>query len=213
MGAGSKYSWEEVLAIARVKLANPVGQLGPVFWEEKAREGQLPPILMERMRKGGDLSKYMNRHHVEMQRAIQEIVVSKKVQGRSHKTNKIYNFITSCYIPAVDLAKMRRDMSEDEAEDAEDAEDDRAVQSPEPTINRLERQISASVLAKTRAKRARLSIGTQDQETAMGTQDQETSPKSVQEEDIEEETQDKEEVIARVMTKRVRGRSYAQNII
>ena len=213
MGAGSKYSWEEVLAIARVKLANPVGQLGPVFWEEKAREGQLPPILMERMRKGGDLSKYMNRHQIEMQRAIQEIVVSKKVQGRSHKTNKIYNFITSCYIPAVDLAKMRRDMSEDEAEDAEDAEDDRAVQSPEPTINRLERQISASVLAKTRAKRARLSIGTQDQETAMGTQDQETSPKSVQEEDIEEETQDKEEVIARVMTKRVRGRSYAQNII
>lgn len=213
MGAGSKYSWEEVLAIARVKLANPVGQLGPVFWEEKAREGQLPPILMERMRKGGDLSKYMNRHQIEMQRAIQEIVVSKKVQGRSHKTNKIYNFINSCYIPAVDLAKMRRDMSEDEAEDAEDAEDDRAVQSPEPTINRLERQISASVLAKTRAKRARLSIGTQDQETAMGTQDQETSPKSVQEEDIEEETQDKEEVIARVMTKRVRGRSYAQNII
>ena len=213
MGAGSKYSWEEVLAIARVKLANPVGQLGPVFWEEKAREGQLPPILMERMRKGGDLSKYMNRHQIEMQRAIQEIVVSKKVQGRSHKTNKIYNFINSCYIPAVDLAKMRRDMSEDEAEDAEDAEDDRAVQSPEPTINRLERQISASVLAKTRAKRARLSIGTQDQETAMGTQDQETSPKSVQEEDIEEETQDKEEVIARVMTKRVRGRSYTQNII
>ena len=210
MGAGNRYSKEEVLAIARVELANPEVQLGPVFWQEKAREGQLPPILMERMRKGGDLSKYMNRHQIEMQRAIQEIVVSKKVQGRSHKTNKIYNFITSCYIPAVDLAKMRRDLSDAEAEDAED---DRAVQSPEPTINRLERQISASVLAKTRAKRARLSIGTQDQETAMGTQDQETSPKSVQEEDIEEETQDKEEVIARVMTKRVRGRSYAQNII
>jgi hypothetical protein len=81
-------------------------KLGPVFWEEKAREGQLPPILIERIGKGEDLSKCMNRHQIEIQRAIQEIVVSEKVQGRSHKTIKIYNFIISCYILGVDIARL-----------------------------------------------------------------------------------------------------------
>ena len=89
MGGGNWYTWEEVLAMARVKLANPEVQLGSVWWEQKAREDQLPPVLIERIRKGGDLPKYISRHPQEIQRAIQEIVVSKKVKGRSHKTKKI----------------------------------------------------------------------------------------------------------------------------
>ena len=53
---------------------------------------------------------------------------------------------------------------------------------------------------------------TQDQEIVMDTQDQETS----QEVDPGQEEHllvEEEEVIARVMAKRVRGRSYTQNII
>ena len=88
MGAGNRYSKEEVLAIARVELANPEVQLGPVFWQEKAREGQLPPILMERMRNGGDPAKFINRHEDQIQTAMQEIVQSNKVQGKSHKTKQ-----------------------------------------------------------------------------------------------------------------------------
>ena len=84
MGAGKCYSREEILALARIKVANPEKQLGPAFWEEQARENQLPPILMARIRMGGDLAKYLNRHEPEIARAITEIIMETPVRGRSH---------------------------------------------------------------------------------------------------------------------------------
>ena len=84
MGGGKWYSREEILALARIKVANPEKQLGPAFWEEQARENQLPPILMARIRMGGDLAKYLNRHEPEIARAITEIIMETPVRGRSH---------------------------------------------------------------------------------------------------------------------------------
>jgi hypothetical protein len=84
MGAGKTYTAGEILAIANVKLANPGVQLGPVWWEQMAADERLPQVLTDRIREGGDISKFINRHPNVISDAITEIVMSKSVKGRSH---------------------------------------------------------------------------------------------------------------------------------
>ena len=50
--------WRQVLGrggtgIAKVIIARPDGQHGPVFWESLASEGFLAPVLMARIMQGG----------------------------------------------------------------------------------------------------------------------------------------------------------------
>ena len=57
MGGGAKYSQEEVREIAKVIMARPDGQHGPVFWERLASEGLLAPVHMARIMQRGDTRK------------------------------------------------------------------------------------------------------------------------------------------------------------
>jgi hypothetical protein len=84
MGAGKPYNSEEILAMARVKMANPRVKLGPVWWERMAEQERLPQVLIERVRGGGDPSKFLSRYPNVISEAITEIVLSKTVTGRSH---------------------------------------------------------------------------------------------------------------------------------
>ena len=83
MGAGDAYNALEIKAIAQVKLANPELQLGPVWWEKMAEEKRLPQILIQRIREGGDIPKFIHRHPNVISEAITEIVMSKTAAGRS----------------------------------------------------------------------------------------------------------------------------------
>ena len=103
MGAGKLYTQDEIIALARVKMANPGKQLGPVWWQDQARMNKLPDILMARMREGGDPSKYLARHEDKINTVITELVLANQVRGRSKQKNVT---ITSCYILAVDVIKM-----------------------------------------------------------------------------------------------------------
>ena len=84
MGAGDAYNALEIKAIAQVKLANPELQLGPVWWEQMASDERLPEVLIDRIREGGDISKFINRHPDVISEAITEIVMSRTFTGRSH---------------------------------------------------------------------------------------------------------------------------------
>jgi hypothetical protein len=84
MGAGKTYTAGEIMAMAKVKLANPGVLLGPVWWEQMAAEERLPQVLIDRIKEGGDISKFINRHPNVISEAITEIVMSRTVTGRSH---------------------------------------------------------------------------------------------------------------------------------
>ena len=72
MGAGGKYTEEEVRELAKVIMARPDGQHGTVFWESLASEGLLAPVLMARIMQGGDLAKFLNRHWEEVMLTVEE---------------------------------------------------------------------------------------------------------------------------------------------
>jgi hypothetical protein len=84
MGAGKTYTALEIKAIAQVKLANQEHQLGPAWWERMAEEKRLPQILLERIRNGGDIAKFINRNPILISEAITKLVMSKTAAGRSH---------------------------------------------------------------------------------------------------------------------------------
>ena len=84
MGAGKPYTAGEIMAMAKIKLANPGVQLGPVWWQQMAADDLLPQVLIVRIREGGDIPKFLNRYPNVISEAINEIVMSKTVTGRSH---------------------------------------------------------------------------------------------------------------------------------
>ena len=84
MGAGKPYTAGEIMAMAKIKLANPGVQLGPVWWQQMAAHDRLPQVLIVRIREGGDIPKFLSRYPNVISEAITEIVMSKTVTGRSH---------------------------------------------------------------------------------------------------------------------------------
>ena len=80
MGGGAKYSQEEVREIAKVIMARPDGQHGPVFWERLASEGLLAPVLMARIMTGGDLAKFVNRHRPELMLMVEEEMKKRRLE-------------------------------------------------------------------------------------------------------------------------------------
>ena len=80
MGRGDSYSQEEVREIAKVIMARPEGQHGPVFWERLANEGLLAPVLMARIMTGGDLAKFVNRHRPELMLMVEEEMKKRRLE-------------------------------------------------------------------------------------------------------------------------------------
>ena len=80
MGGGAKYSQEEVREIAKVIMARPDGQHGPVFWERLASEGLLAPVLMARIMQGGDLAKFLNWHRPEVMLMVEEEMNKRRLE-------------------------------------------------------------------------------------------------------------------------------------
>ena len=79
MGGGAKYTEEEVRGIALVIMARPDDH-GPVFWESLANQGLLAPVLMARIRQGGDLAKFVTRHRAQVMLMVEEEMKKRKLE-------------------------------------------------------------------------------------------------------------------------------------
>ena len=107
MGAGETYNNEEKLEIAKVMLQNIGKDLGPMFWRRQFEANALSSILHQRYMQGGDISKFLNRNKVELEKIVSKIVLFKSKKAAVSVKN---------------LHPVRDDEDEDEEDEGDEEE-------------------------------------------------------------------------------------------